>query len=119
MEPAPAPPRPAPPQLAPPRPAHPRPAYPVLVGSVPAPGAGWVHWPRSSAMLREPYDVLSLKARLDHGRTAPEDRAAAFRHLDTDASGKLSVDELLSALQECCVIPDPAAPGNRLYGPLG
>ncbi|MGW4808140.1 EF-hand domain-containing protein [Kitasatospora sp. NPDC004272] len=52
-------------------------------------------------------------------RTAPEDRAAAFRHLDTDASGKLSVDELLSALQEFYVSPDPAAPGNWLYGPLG
>ncbi|WP_275298629.1 aldehyde dehydrogenase [Streptomyces sp. 769] len=53
----------------------PRPAYPVLVGGVPEPGEGWVHWPRSSALLREPYDVLALKACLDHGRAAPEDHA--------------------------------------------
>ncbi|WNI16562.1 aldehyde dehydrogenase family protein [Actinacidiphila sp. ITFR-21] len=38
-------------------------------------GESWVHWPRSSAMLREPYDVLALKARLDHGRATPEDQA--------------------------------------------
>ncbi|MFJ4675734.1 MULTISPECIES: EF-hand domain-containing protein [unclassified Kitasatospora] len=51
-------------------------------------------------------------------RTAPEHRAAAFRHLDTDASGRLSVDELLTALQEFYLSPDPDAPGNWLYGPL-
>ncbi|MFK0193051.1 aldehyde dehydrogenase family protein [Kitasatospora sp. NPDC090308] len=56
-------------------PAPPQSAYPVLVGGVPAAGDGWVHWPRSSAMLREPYEVLALKARLDHGRADPADHA--------------------------------------------
>ncbi|MFJ6211864.1 aldehyde dehydrogenase family protein [Streptomyces sp. NPDC092296] len=49
------------------------PTYPVLLGGVPEPGEGWVHWPRSSAMLQETYEVLALKARLDHHRAAPED----------------------------------------------
>ncbi|MCY0933037.1 aldehyde dehydrogenase family protein [Streptomyces sp. H34-S4] len=53
----------------------PRPAYPVLLGGAPEPGEGWVHWPRSSALLHELYDVLALKARLDHGRATPEDHA--------------------------------------------
>ncbi|WP_234340383.1 aldehyde dehydrogenase family protein [Streptomyces sp. SCSIO 75703] len=51
----------------------PPPTYPVLLGGVPVPGQGWVHWPRGSAMLHDTYDVLALKARLDHGRAAPGD----------------------------------------------
>ncbi|MEV6121662.1 aldehyde dehydrogenase family protein [Streptomyces sp. NPDC052077] len=51
----------------------PPPTYPVLLGGVPVPGEGWVHWPRGSALLQDTYDVLALKARLDHGRAAPGD----------------------------------------------
>ncbi|UGY91014.1 aldehyde dehydrogenase family protein [Streptomyces gobiensis] len=51
-------------------------------------------------------------------RTAPEDRAAAFRALDADGSGKLSVDELLDAMHQYYTSTDPGAPGNALYGPL-
>ncbi|WP_327063516.1 aldehyde dehydrogenase family protein [Kitasatospora purpeofusca] len=49
------------------------PTYPVLLGGVSVPGEGWVHWPRSSTMLHDTYDVLALKARLDHGRARPGD----------------------------------------------
>lgn len=52
-------------------------------------------------------------------RTAPEDRAAAFRALDADGSGRLSVDELLDAMHQYYTSRDPQAPGNVLYGPLG
>ncbi|MGC5365337.1 aldehyde dehydrogenase family protein [Streptomyces sp. DT24] len=60
------------------------PAYPVLLGGVPEPGEGWVHWPRSSATLYETYDVLALKARLDHCRAQPED------HTDPRLAGKVA-----------------------------
>ncbi|MFJ1564125.1 EF-hand domain-containing protein [Streptomyces erythrochromogenes] len=50
--------------------------------------------------------------------TAPEHRAAAFKHLDTDGSGKLSVDELLAAMRQYYISPDAAARGNWLYGPV-
>ncbi|WP_457028002.1 aldehyde dehydrogenase family protein [Kitasatospora sp. P5_F3] len=45
-------------------------SYPVLVGGEPQPGEGWYHWPHASALLRETYDVMALKARLDFGRAA-------------------------------------------------
>ncbi|WP_030419149.1 EF-hand domain-containing protein [Streptomyces sp. SCSIO 75703] len=51
-------------------------------------------------------------------RTAPEDRAAAFQRLDTDGSGSLTVDELLTAVREFYVSPDAGAAGNWLYGPV-
>ncbi|MQY10857.1 N-succinylglutamate 5-semialdehyde dehydrogenase [Streptomyces sp. RB5] len=51
-------------------------------------------------------------------RTAPQDRAAAFRALDTDGSGRLTVDELLTAMRQYYTSNDPSAPGNVLYGPL-
>lgn len=51
-------------------------------------------------------------------RTAPDHRATAFRKLDTDGSGRLSVDELVAAIRQYYVSPDPDAAGNWLYGPL-
>lgn len=51
-------------------------------------------------------------------RTAPEDRDEAFRRLDTDGSGSLTVDELLSAIREYYRSPDADAAGNWLYGPI-
>ncbi|MBZ6131579.1 MULTISPECIES: EF-hand domain-containing protein [Streptomyces] len=51
-------------------------------------------------------------------RTAPEHRAEAFRKLDTDGSGKLTVDELLAAVREYYLSPDADATGNWLYGPV-
>ncbi|MFJ1564126.1 aldehyde dehydrogenase family protein [Streptomyces erythrochromogenes] len=74
-----------------------QPAYPVLLGGTPEPGHGWVHWPRSSALLREPYDVLALKARLDHDRATREDHAdprlvgRVARSTDAQAQAALSL----------------------------
>ncbi|MFI1281041.1 aldehyde dehydrogenase family protein [Streptomyces sp. NPDC020858] len=56
-------------------PTAPHPAYPVLLGGAREPGDGWVHWPRASALLGELYDVMALKARLDHGRAREGDLA--------------------------------------------
>ncbi|MGW0394683.1 aldehyde dehydrogenase family protein [Streptomyces sp. NPDC003042] len=53
----------------------PHPTYPVLLGGVAEPGDGWVHWPRASALLGELYEVMALKARLDHGRAGEGDAA--------------------------------------------
>ncbi|MGV9387766.1 aldehyde dehydrogenase family protein [Streptomyces olivaceus] len=47
--------------------------YPVLLAGALEDGESWVHWPSSSAMLFDTYEVVALKARLDHGRAAPED----------------------------------------------
>ncbi|MCW5249827.1 EF-hand domain-containing protein [Streptomyces sp. SHP 1-2] len=63
-------------------------------------------------------DEREFQAWQDVFRTAPEDRAAAFRKLDADGSGKLTVDELLTAVREFYVSPDPDAAGNWLYGPV-
>ncbi|MGA5701752.1 EF-hand domain-containing protein [Peterkaempfera bronchialis] len=51
-------------------------------------------------------------------RTEPADRAAAFRRLDTNGNGKLSVDELLAAIRQYYISPEADAAGNWLYGPL-
>ncbi|MFE9926686.1 hypothetical protein ACFYQA_35605 [Streptomyces sp. NPDC005774] len=51
-------------------------------------------------------------------RTPPADRAAAFRKLDADGNGTLSVDELLGALRQYYVGPETDAAGNWLYGPV-
>ncbi|CAM5699366.1 EF-hand domain-containing protein [Streptomyces hirsutus] len=49
-------------------------------------------------------------------RTAPENRADAFRKLDADGNGRLTVDELLAAVRQYYLSPDADAAGNWLYG---
>ncbi|WP_327063515.1 EF-hand domain-containing protein [Kitasatospora purpeofusca] len=51
-------------------------------------------------------------------RTAPENRAAAFRKLDADGSGRLSVEELLTAIRQYYISPHADEAGNWLYGPV-
>jgi Ca2+-binding EF-hand superfamily protein len=51
-------------------------------------------------------------------RVAGDDVDAAFDHLDADNSNSLSVDELLTAVQEYFTSADPDAPGNWFYGSL-
>ncbi|MCY0950671.1 hypothetical protein [Streptomyces sp. H27-S2] len=41
-----------------------------------------------------------------------------LRSLDTDCSGKLSVDELLAAMRHSYTSPGVDAAGNWLYGPI-
>ncbi|WP_345035320.1 aldehyde dehydrogenase family protein [Streptomyces sannanensis] len=69
--------------------------FPVLLAGVPVPGESWVHWPASSATLYDTYEVLALKARLDHAREKPED------HTDPRLAGRVARstgDQALTAL---------------------
>ncbi|NUR30347.1 MAG: hypothetical protein HOV83_31595 [Catenulispora sp.] len=50
--------------------------------------------------------------------TPDPEASAAFERLDLDSNGSLSVDELVKAAHEYYTSPDPAAPGNHLFGPL-
>ncbi|NJQ00461.1 EF-hand domain-containing protein [Streptomyces zingiberis] len=64
-------------------------------------------------------DEREFEAWQDVFRTAPGDRAEAFRRLDADGDGKLSVGELLAAVREYYLSPDADATGNWLYGSVG
>jgi len=44
------------------------------------------------------------------------DAAQAFKRLDRDGSGRLTVDEIIAAIRDFYTSPDPEAPGNALFG---
>jgi Ca2+-binding EF-hand superfamily protein len=46
------------------------------------------------------------------------DTAQAFQQLDRDQSGRLSLDEITTAIHEFYTSADPDAPGNALFGLL-
>ncbi|MFF5801960.1 aldehyde dehydrogenase family protein [Streptomyces sp. NPDC012746] len=46
-------------------------SYEVFVAGAAEPGTRWVYWPRMGRLLREPYEVLALKARLERGEDLP------------------------------------------------
>ena len=50
--------------------------------------------------------------------TEPADAETAFRRLDADGSGRLTVDELVTAVREYYTSELPTAAGNWLFGPL-
>ncbi|MET9469457.1 aldehyde dehydrogenase [Streptomyces sp. NPDC006544] len=55
-------------------------SYEVWVAGEAEPGTRWVYWPRVGQLLREPFEVLGLKARLERGEDLPcEDRLFAGR----------------------------------------
>ncbi|MER5486704.1 aldehyde dehydrogenase family protein [Streptomyces sp. NPDC002812] len=55
-------------------------SYEVWVNGVEEPGTRWVYWPRVGQLLREPFEVLGLKARLERGEDLPyDDRLLAGR----------------------------------------
>lgn len=55
-------------------------SYEVWVNGAAEPGTRWVYWPRVGQLLREPFEVLGLKARLERGEDLPyDDRLLAGR----------------------------------------
>ncbi|MGW7461766.1 aldehyde dehydrogenase family protein [Streptomyces sp. NPDC054797] len=55
-------------------------SYEVWVAGAAEPGTRWVYWPRVGQLLREPFEVLALKARLERGEDLPyDDRLLAGR----------------------------------------
>ncbi|MFD3808942.1 aldehyde dehydrogenase family protein [Streptomyces sp. NPDC058619] len=55
-------------------------SYEVWVAGAEEPGIRWVYWPRVGQLLREPFRVLGLKARLERGEDLPyDDRLLAGR----------------------------------------
>lgn len=55
-------------------------SYEVWVNGAAEPGTRWVYWPRVGQLLREPFRVLGLKARLERGEDLPyDDRLLAGR----------------------------------------
>ncbi|MGW0390747.1 aldehyde dehydrogenase family protein [Streptomyces sp. NPDC003042] len=55
-------------------------SYEVWVAGAEESGTRWVYWPRVGQLLREPYEVLALKARLERGEDLPyDDRLLAGR----------------------------------------
>jgi Ca2+-binding EF-hand superfamily protein len=82
-----------------------RPAAEAVAGLCDTDGDGRVDG-KEFAVLQEAFN------------TPPEDVAAAFRRLDTDSDGGLSVAELVTAIRAYYIGTDPQAPGNWLFGPL-
>uniref|UniRef100_A0AAU2JME4 Aldehyde dehydrogenase family protein n=1 Tax=Streptomyces sp. NBC_00049 TaxID=2903617 RepID=A0AAU2JME4_9ACTN len=55
-------------------------SYEVWVAGAEEPGTRWVYWPRVGQLLRAPFEVLGLKARLERGEDLPyDDRLLAGR----------------------------------------
>lgn len=55
-------------------------SYEVWVAGEAEPGTRWVYWPRVGQLLRAPFEVLGLKARLERGEDLPyDDRLLAGR----------------------------------------
>ncbi|GAA3610198.1 hypothetical protein GCM10022419_114010 [Nonomuraea rosea] len=50
--------------------------------------------------------------------TSPEDAELAFRKIDTDRSGALSIEELVEAGRQFYLGEDPDLTGNWLFGPV-
>ncbi|SEH02034.1 Ca2+-binding protein, EF-hand superfamily [Nonomuraea solani] len=50
--------------------------------------------------------------------TSPEDAELAFRKIDTDGSGALSIEELVEAGRQFYLSEDPDLTGNWLFGPV-
>ncbi|MEV0621745.1 EF-hand domain-containing protein [Nonomuraea sp. NPDC050404] len=50
--------------------------------------------------------------------TSPEDAEFAFRKIDTDGSGALTIEELVEAGRQFYVGEDPVLTGNWLFGPV-
>ena len=46
-----------------------------------------------------------------------EEAREAFRHLDRDGDGYLTLEEIMKAIKEFYLSDDPDAPGNWLFGP--